>query len=67
MIESQYLNLDPIEATIASAATQIYAAYISAGRVTEGSESLWMTRAVEEAVEIANLTDERVLAKGEMG
>jgi len=67
MAESQYLNLDSNEATVASAAAQIYAAYISAGRVPEGSEPRWMERSVQEAVAIAKLADANVLSKSEMG
>jgi hypothetical protein len=52
---------------VASAAAQIYAAYISAGRVPEGSEPQWMERSVQEAVAIAKLADANVLSKSEMG
>lgn len=66
MSESQYLNLEPIEITVATAAAQIYAAYIGAGRVPEGAAAQWMERCVDEAIAIARLSDERVLAKNEI-
>jgi hypothetical protein len=66
MPESKYLHLEPIEATVAAAAAQIYAAYVTAGRVSEGTELGWMARAVDEAIAIAQMADERVLAKSEM-
>ena len=39
------LTLHPSEAVVIRAAAQIYAAYITAGRVKEGSEKEWMQRA----------------------
>ena len=62
-----YLSLKPSEMTVAAAAANIFAAYISAGLVREGSEDEWMKRAVREAVRIAKLTDSAVTSDDEMG
>jgi len=66
MAEAQFLNLEPSEATVVTAAAQIYAAYITAGRVSDGSEAGWIARSVEEAIAIARRTDQLVLAGNEM-
>ena len=61
------LNLRPSEAVLAQSATHLYAAYWSAGRVPEGQEQSWMTRAVADALAIARLADEAVVSDDEMG
>mgnify|MGYP001228285646 CR=1 FL=1 len=61
-----YISLQPSEAVITTAAAQIYAAYIIAGRVAEGSESQWMERSIREAIRIAKTTDAAVTSDNEM-
>ncbi|MBD3675809.1 MAG: hypothetical protein HUJ26_20060 [Planctomycetaceae bacterium] len=51
---------EPTEAIITQVAGQIYAAYISTGKVIEGSEAEWMTRSIREALRIARTVDDRV-------
>jgi hypothetical protein len=60
------LSLQPSEAVVAQSAAHIYAAYIAAGRVTEGQEQQWMDRAIREAVQIARLTDDAIQSDNEM-
>jgi hypothetical protein len=67
MSDAVYLNLEAGEAIVVTAAAQIYAAYISAGRVQDGTEAGWIARSVDEALAIAKRTDERVLTRSEMG
>jgi hypothetical protein len=66
MAEPEYLNLESNEIDVLAASARIYAAYIGAGRVAEGSEAQWMERSVAEAISLAKRVDARVLAKGEM-
>ncbi len=61
------LSLEPSEAAVAQSAAVIYAAYISAGRVAEGSEQNWMERAFREAFQIARMADEAIQSDTEMG
>jgi hypothetical protein len=61
-----HLKLQATEAVVVQAASQIYAAYITAGRVTEGDEAKWMRRAIREAIQIANATDEAIVADDEV-
>lgn len=62
-----YLTLHPSERAVATAAAQIYSAYIAAGRVSEGTQSDWMQRSVQEAIEIAKIADQSITSDGEMG
>ena len=66
MNKSPYLSLQHSESIVTTAAANIYAAYIMSNRVTEGEEEQWMTRAVEEAIWIAQRTDARVQSDDEM-
>jgi hypothetical protein len=60
------LSLQPSEATVAESAAVIYAAYIASGRVPEGAEQKWINRSVQEAIQIARLTDETIHSDTEM-
>lgn len=62
-----YLTLRPSEGIVTQAAATLYAAYQSSGRVAEGTEEEWMTRAVEEAIQLAQRCDQRITSDGEMG
>jgi hypothetical protein len=59
------LKLEPSEMAVARSASQIYAAYVSTGRVSPGSEPQWMQKAVHEAIQIAYLTDQAVQSDDE--
>ena len=50
-----YVTLKPTEQTIVTAAATIYAGYVSAGKVADGSEKDWLRRSLKEA--IARYTD----------
>lgn len=60
-----YVTLKPSEQTIVTAAATIYAGYVTAGKVPDGKEKDWLRRALKEAIALAQLTDEAVLADGE--
>jgi hypothetical protein len=61
------LTLHPSEAVVVRAAAQIYAAYITTGRVKEGSEKEWMQRSLDEALWIARAGDDMIHSDNEMG
>ena len=61
-----HLKLQQSESVVVQAAAQIYSAYIAAGRVNEGEESNWMRRAIREAIQIANATDEAIVSDEEV-
>ncbi len=61
-----YLSLTKSERSLILAASQIYAAYIQAGRVSEGEQTAWMDRSVQEALALARICDGAVISDGEM-
>ena len=61
------LTLHPSEAVVVRAAAQIYAAYITTGRVKEGTEKEWMQRSLDEALWIARTSDDMIHSDNEMG
>ena len=63
----RYLSLQPSEGIVVQVAGQIYAAYISAGKVREGDETEWMKRSIQEAIQIAKTVDEVVQSDEELG
>ncbi len=60
-----YLSLKPTEQSLTTAAAQLYAAYVIAGRVPDGAEHEWMDRAIRESIELARKIDDAVQADGE--
>ena len=60
------LSLQPSEALVARAACQLYAAYISIGKVSEGKELEWMQRSIREAFQIAKMTDNAIRSDNEV-
>jgi len=67
MMPKPSLTLHPSESVVIRAAAQIYAAYITAGRVKEGSEKEWMQRSLDEALWIARTGDDMIHSDNEMG
>jgi len=61
-----HMKLQHSESVVVQAAAQIYAAYISAGRVPEGEEAQWMKRSIREAIRIADATDAAVISDEEI-
>lgn len=61
------LKLQPSETAVLHAASRLYAAYISTGRVEVGQEAAYIKRAIEEAHYMAKLTDQMVVSDEEMG
>ena len=66
MTKKTRITLQPTETAIFKAAAAIYAAYQSAGRVSDGQEQTWMDRALREALQLAQLTDTRVQSDSEL-
>ncbi|MCP4173861.1 MAG: hypothetical protein GY758_24160 [Fuerstiella sp.] len=60
-----YVTLKSSEQSILGAAATLYAGYLTAGRVPEGTEKEWLRRSLKEAIALATLTDEYVMADGE--
>ena len=48
------------------AASRIYAAYITSGKVAENSEDEWIQRSIREAVKMAVATDSAVVSDDEI-
>jgi hypothetical protein len=65
-MDKVYLTLRPSEQVVTRSAAGIFAAYIAAGLVRDGSESEWIERSVREAIEIARLTDSLIVSDNEM-
>jgi hypothetical protein len=64
--EKPYIALQPSEGIIVQAAATIYAGYLTAGRVPEGSESDWIAQSIKDAIRIAQTTDENVQSDNEV-
>ena len=62
-----HIRLEHTEGIISQMATQLYAAYIVAGKVTEKTEKEWMSRSIREAIQIARTVDESIVGENEMG
>ena len=60
------LSLQPSEGIVVRSAAQIYAAYVTAGRVAVGKEGEWIERAIREALRIAKTVDDTVRSDKEM-
>ena len=65
-MEKQFVSLQPSEQGLLAAASRIYAAYIVSGQVAEGQEEGWRTRAIREAVWIAQQVEDSVSADDEI-
>ena len=59
------LSLQPSESVVVRAAAEIYAAYITVGRVPEGQEKEWMSRSIQEAFWIARTADDAIQSDNE--
>ena len=67
MAKQPYLKLEQTEGVVTQVAGQIYAAYIAAGKVKDGTEDEWMTRSIREAIRIARTVDDTIQADKEIG
>ena len=54
------ISLQPSEGIVVQAAATIYAGYLTAGKVEDGSESDWIAKSIQTAIRIAKTTDENV-------
>lgn len=61
------LALQPSEAVVTQCAANIYAAYVMAGRATEGKEEEWMKRSLNEAIKIALWAEDAIKSDSELG
>ncbi len=59
-MEKPVLSLQPSEAALYAAASRIYAAYIAAGRVSEGAENEMIARSISEALRMAQTVEEAI-------
>lgn len=65
-MEKKHLTLQHSESVITTAASQIYAAYITTGQVNQENHQEWMKRSIREAIAIAGSVDDVVISEGEM-
>lgn len=65
MTQQTMLKLQHSESVVVAAAAQIYAAYISSGKVTQGAERDWMQHSVRQAIHLAQLTDQLIQSDDE--
>ena len=59
------LSLQPSEGVVLQVAGQIYSAYVSSGKVVEGKEQQYMDRSLQEAMQLALMTDKAVQSDAE--
>lgn len=66
MTPKPILSLQPSEAVVVQAAATIFAAYIKGGFVVAGKESEWIRKSIQQAYEMARLTDEAIQSDTEL-
>jgi len=62
-----YLKLQQSEGFVIEAAAQIYAAYITSGRLNDENKESLMKEAIRDALRIALTVDETIIAENEPG
>jgi hypothetical protein len=65
-MDKPFISLQPSEGVIVQAAATIYAGYLTAGKVEDGSESKWIAKSIQNAIRIAQTTDENVQSDKEL-
>ena len=63
---AKQLKLQQSEAVVVHAASRIYAAYITAGKVQDGKEDEWIKRSIRDAIRMAQATDDAVISDDEV-
>lgn len=54
------ISLQPSEMAVYAAASRIYAAYVASGHVTAGNENGMIDRSLDEALQLAQLVEDRI-------
>ncbi|MBD3672877.1 MAG: hypothetical protein HUJ26_05060 [Planctomycetaceae bacterium] len=65
-MSKQHFRLAATEAVVSQMANQLYAAYISTGKVSPEESASWMERSIEEAIAIAKTVDESFQSEQEI-
>ena len=65
-MQKNKVSLQVSECAVFRVAGNIYAAYLTAGKVSEGDEKKWMDRALTEAIKLAQMSDARVQSDSEL-
>jgi hypothetical protein len=63
---AKHLKLQHSESVVLTAASQIYAAYITSGKVSDGDEDKMMAKSIREAIKLAVATDEAIISDAEL-
>ena len=67
MTESKtYLNLQQSETAVVHAASRIYAAYLSSGRIQENNKNIMIEKAVDAALLMASLAEKKITSDDEL-
>lgn len=61
-----YVSLQPSEAVLVQAASQIFSAYISTGQCTPDNEDEYLKKAIKQTVRMARIIDESVQSDKEL-
>ncbi len=62
-----YVSLKPSERAIFESASRIYAAYIASGQRNDANKADLMRQAIQEAIELASVVEDRVQSDDELG
>ena len=65
-MQKNKVSLQVSECAVFEVAGNIYAAYLSAGKVPDGEEKKWQERSLNEAIQLAQMTDARVQSDTEL-
>ena len=61
-----FISLKQSEGIVVQVAGQIYAAYIQSGKIANGDQAEWISRSIEEAIQLAKSVDDLVVSDNEM-
>jgi len=66
MEERYYANLQPSETAIFHGAMTLFSSYVASGQVSDENQSALMKKAIDTAVEMANIVKKRVVSDEEL-
>lgn len=64
--KQRYFSLQPSEMALLAGASQIFAAYISAGKVTEESKNDYYKIAIKDAIRIGRIVEKNIESDDEL-
>ena len=64
--QSQYLSLQPSEMAVFTSASQIFAAYVCSGKVTDENKNSYYKTAIRDAIRMAVIVEKSIQSDDEL-